>query len=133
MSAIDDHDQRFECVHNYLPMEDDQTAEFERMMSGDPKRRAEYVKKTLARRAYDEGAAEGLAAGMEKGMEKGMEVATPVARKAALAEVCELLLAGKFGPLPADVSDRLRALGETDLKALAVRVPAAASLAELGL
>jgi hypothetical protein len=106
-----------ECVHNYLSMEDEQRAEYQRMMSGVPTGRTEYMKKTLARHYYDEG----LAIGRDEG------------KHVTALEFAESLLAAKFGALPAEALAKLRELTDDELKAVALRALTTPSLDQLGL
>jgi hypothetical protein len=99
------------CVDRYLLLDAAGRAEFERFINADQEVRT--MTKGFIERAYDEG------------VEKG--------RLAAMFELVEALLEKKFGPLSAEIVDRLRQKPADDVRAMAVQIVSATSLAELGL
>jgi hypothetical protein len=104
--------QRFllgECVQAYLPLDPQQQAEFERLLTTESYRGVQAMNLT----SY------------EKGLQKGREEE----RRAVLRDQLE----EKFGPLSAQVQERLQQLPADRLVALTKAVLRAQSLRELGL
>jgi hypothetical protein len=100
--------QRFllgECVQAYLPLDEAQQREFERLVAGEPYQGVQAMNTTW----------------YEKGIEKGQR------------ESLRLLLDKKFGPLSPSVLVQLDGLPAERLSALLLAVLTANSLAELGL
>ncbi len=105
------------CVEAYIDVPEANLKQFHDMIDAKATGRVTAVNKT----SYDRG----IEAGMEKGVELG--------RRLAILELLEAQLQTKFGPLSADTTTALRALSDDQLKQLAVALPAATTLAELGL
>jgi hypothetical protein len=106
-----------ECVETYFELEDpEQQAEFERLMA-----QPEYEEaRTMAVTSY------------EKGLEKGRELE----RQRALDEqraMIAMLLEQKFGPLPAEVRERVHHMTDEQLCDVSSRLLDADSLADLHL
>ena len=94
-----------ECVQAYLPLDPQQQREFERLLATEPYRRVHAMNTTW----------------YEKGCEEG--------RRAAVRDLVE----EKFGPLSAQVQERLQQLAADRLVALTKAVLRAESLRDLGL
>lgn len=112
--------QRFllgECVEAYIDLPDAELTRFRGIIASNASGRVAAVNKTT----YD------------RGIEAGMEMGVELGRRLAVLELLEAQLQSKFGPLTADTTTALRAMSDDQLKQLAVTLPAAASLAELGL
>lgn len=62
-----------------------------------------------------------------------IEVAEEKARRAAVLELLEAQIVGRFGPLSEDSLARLRAMSDDAMRQVALNIHAAASLADLGL
>lgn len=108
--------QRFllgECVQAYLPLDEEQQREFERLIATEPYKGVQAVNKTW----YEKGVEKGL----EKGLEKGQ-------RELLVAQLEE-----RFGPLPVPARERLDHWSTDRLTGLAKGVLKAKSLRELGL
>jgi hypothetical protein len=104
--------QRFllgECVQVYLPLDEEQRREFERLVATEPYKGVQAVNKTW----YEKG--------VEKGVEKGQR------------ELLTTMLEEQFGPLPSAVQERLGQWPPDRLTGLAKGVLKAKSLRELGL
>lgn len=98
-----------ECVEAYLDVPETNLAQFHDMIDAKATGRVTPVNKT----SYD------------RGIEAG--------RRTATLELLEAQLQTKFGPPPAETLTALRAMSDDQLKRLAVSLPKATSLAELGL
>lgn len=108
--------QRFllgECVEAYLPLDVAQRAAYRRMIEGV----SEPGIKAMNETTYDRG--------LKKGREEG--------RRLALLELVEALLETKFPAQQPEVMDRVRQLPDDRLRELALAIPNAQSLADLGL
>lgn len=102
-----------ECVEAYLPVSDVEAARFQAIIEANATGRVSAVNKTRTDRAKDAGREEG--------------------RRIATLELLEAQLEAAFGPLSADTLTTLRAMPDDRLKQIAVALPKAKSLAELGL
>jgi hypothetical protein len=102
-----------ECVEAYLPVSEVEAARFQAIIEANATGRVSAVNKTRTDRAKDAGIQEG--------------------RRAAMLELLEAQLDAQFGPLSAETLTALRAMPDDRLKQLAVAVPKAKSLADLGL
>jgi hypothetical protein len=112
--------QRFllgECVQAYLPLDEAQQREFDRIAAGEPYRGVQAMNLT----SYEKGELKGKAEGIEQGALMG--------RRAVLLELIE----DRFGPLPPRLAERLEGLTLTELAGLRKAVALAKSLDELGL
>ena len=108
--------QRFllgECVQAYLPLDEAQKCEFERLVATEPYKGVQAMNTTWYER------------GIEKGIEKGIERE----RRASVRE----LLEEQFGPLSREVLTRLEQLSDERLPSLRKAILKAASLRDLGL
>jgi hypothetical protein len=104
--------QRFllaECVQAYLPLDEEQQREFEKLVATEPYQGVRAMNTTWFEK------------GIEKGIEKG--------RRETIRE----LLEDRFGALPPQAEQRLQALSTEELKSLRKALLHAASLKELGL
>jgi hypothetical protein len=112
--------QRFllgECVQAYLPLDEEQKREFERLIATEAYQGVRAMNVTW----FEKGIEEGIEKGIEKGVEKG--------RRELLLEQLE----ERFGPLPASTVERLRKLPVEQLKELGRAFVRAQSLRDLGL
>jgi hypothetical protein len=100
-----------------LPLDAEQQREFERMIATEPYAGVQAMNTTW----YEKG--------LEKGREEGREEGPQTERRAALRDLVE----EKFGPLSAEVEDRLQKLPADRLVALRKAVLRAQSLRDLGL
>ncbi|HXG10230.1 MAG TPA: DUF4351 domain-containing protein [Gemmataceae bacterium] len=98
-----------ECVQAYLPLNEEQRREFDRLLATGPYRGVQAMNITWYER------------GVEKGVEKGQR------------ELLREQLEERFGPLSLSVVDRLEQLPADRLKALGRAMLRAQSLRELGL
>ena len=69
----------------------------------------------------------------DRGIETGMENGIETGRRVGQLEFLEAMLDSKFGPLSPECLDRLYRLPDDRLLAIARAIPAAGSLAELGI
>ncbi len=108
--------QRFllgECVQAYLPLDDEQQREFQKLVATEPYRGVQAMNTTWFERGIEEG--------IEKGIEKGHR------------ELLREQLEERFGPLSETVLARLRQLPADQLSSLGRALMRAKSLRELGL
>jgi hypothetical protein len=108
--------QRFllaECVQAYLPLDDAQQEEFERLVAAESNSGVQTMRATW----FEQGEAIGEAKGLELGQRKMLVV----------------LLEERFGPLGPQARDRLNSLPSQRLEELARALLRAESLKELGL
>jgi hypothetical protein len=104
--------QRFllgECVQAYLPVDEQQKQELEQLLETESYSEVRAMNKTI----------------YEEGIEKGRRVGQ-------LELVCSML-ERRFGPVSADLRTHVEQLSMEELGRLALRIGAAATLAELGL
>src|SRR5947208_2996285 len=106
-----------ECVQAYLPLDEVQQGEFERLVATEPYKGIQPMTRTLATVWYEKGREEGR----EEGLETGRR------------ELVRGLLEERFNPLPASALERLERLPAEQLTALGKAVLRAQSLQELGL
>ena len=109
-----------ECVQAYLPLDEEQQREFERIVQAPPYGGVKAMNTTW----YEKGMEKGIETGLEKGIEKGIEKE----RRRTLVD----LLEGQFGPLESSVLEMLDQTSSEQLPS-ARRVARAKSLQELGL
>jgi len=112
--------QRFllgECVQAYLPLDETQQREFERLVASEPYRGVQAMNTTW----YEKGIEQGITKGIEQGMEKG--------QREALRKVLE----ARFSPLSAGTLKKLAQLPMDRLLALLEKALTADSLRDLGL
>lgn len=108
--------QRFllgECVEAYLQLNEGEKQELEQILMTDTYAEVHTMNQTT----------------YEKGIEKGIEMG----RREGQRQVVEDLLANRFSPLSEATRSHLEQLSMEDLRALAVKIASASSLAELGL
>ncbi len=110
-----------ECVEAYLPVSDVESGRFQAIIEANATGRVSAVNKTRTDRAKDAGREEGLQQGLQEG------------RRVAMLELLEAQLDAQFGPLSAETQSALRAMPDDRLKQLAVAVPRAKALTDLGL
>ena len=112
--------QRFllsECVEAYLPVEPGEREELERTL-----RTETYTEvQTMTQTTYEKGIEQGI----EKGIEKG--------RRQGQVELVMSILEERFGTPSSATRARLEELSMAELRGLALKIGAAASLADLGL
>ena len=116
--------QRFllgECVQAYLPLDEEQQRELENLLQSKPYVEVRAMNQTI----YEKGFEEGIGTGIEKGIEKG--------RLQGQRELVYSLIEDRFGPVPEAVRHDLERLPEEQLRRLALKIGAAASLTALGL
>ena len=123
--------QRFllgECVQAYLPLNDEQQRQFERLLASEAYSGVQAMNTT----SYEKGLQKGLEKAQamnttwyEKGLEKGLEKGQ--------RELLRDLLETKFAPLSASVLERLDRLPAERVRALGKAILKANSLQELGL
>jgi hypothetical protein len=112
--------QRFllgECVQAYLPLDETQKREFERLLATETYHGVKAMNTTW----YEKGIEEGIEKGIEEGIEKE--------RRESLRE----LLEARFGPLPPGVLSRLEEIPAERLQPFRRASIDARSLGELGL
>lgn len=112
--------QRFllgECVQAYLPLDERQQREYEKLVATETYRGVQAMNVTW----YEKGVEKGI----EKGIEKG--------REQAQREMLRVLLDERFGPLPPQVQERLETMPGAQLSSLTRAVLRASSLRDLGL
>jgi hypothetical protein len=102
-----------ECVQAYLPLDDEQQQEFQRLMATEPYQGVQAMNTTW----------------YEKGIEQGIERGIEQGRRQLLQEQLD----ERFGPLSPAVQERLRQLPAERLTALAKALLRAQSLRDLGL
>ena len=78
--------------------------------------------------ARQEGMQEGMEQGMERGMERGMEQGVRQGRVEGERTVLERQLRRRFGPVPAELTERLRQASTADLETWAENVLDASTL-----
>src|SRR5258708_11377748 len=88
-----------ECVQAYLPMDDQQQSEFQRLVTGEAYAGVRAVNTTW----YEKG--------IEMGMEKGMAEGEDRGRRAMLRDMLE----HRFGPVSQAVAERLQQLSREQL------------------
>ncbi len=111
--------QRFllgDCVQAYLPLDEAQRHEFERLVATEPYRGVEAMNKT----SFD--------LGHEQGVEQGLKQGRDQERRQLLREQLE----DRFGPLSPQVQEQLRQWPAERLAPLVKRILDAQSLRELG-
>ncbi len=101
-----------DCVQAYLPLNEQQQREFERLVTGEPYSGVQAMNVTW----YDKG--------MEKGIEKGRELE----RRTLLRELLET----QFPSLPDSVVERVQQLSASEIGRLIKKLPQARSLQDLG-
>jgi hypothetical protein len=106
-----------ECVQAYLPLDEEQQREFERLVVTEPYQGLRAMNTTW----FEKGVQQGIQQGREEGMEAG--------RREMLREQLE----ERFGPLAPPVVERLQQLPRERVLALSKTVLRAQSLRELGL
>lgn len=102
-----------ECVEAYLPVDEEASRRFRSIIESNATGRVYAVNKTT----YDRGREAGLEAGIRAGR----------------LELLEAQLDAQFGPPTAETLAKLRAVSDDQLKQLAVALPKAKTLADLGL
>jgi hypothetical protein len=102
-----------ECVQAYLPLDEEQQQQFERLVATEPYRGVQVMKQTIASTWYEKG--------LEQGLEKGQRT------------LLRGLLEARFGPLSAAVLERLQQLPADHLEPLGKALLQAQSLKELRL
>jgi len=112
--------QRFllgECVQAYLPMDEEATREFERLLTSEKYHGVQAMNTT----SYEKGLEKGIEKGIEKGLEKGQR------------EILRMLIDERFGPVSPAVLERIEQLPAAQLKPLGKALVRAQSLRDLGL
>jgi len=127
--------QRFllgECVQAYLPLDDEQQRQFERLLASEAYSGVQAMNTT----SYEKGLQKGLEKAQvmnttwyEKGLEQGLEQGLERGQRKLLHEQLE----AKFGPLSASALERLDHLPAERIWALGKAILKANSLRELGL
>jgi flagellar biosynthesis/type III secretory pathway protein FliH len=110
-----------ECVQAYLPLDEQQQGEFERLVATEPYQGLRAMNTTWFEKGVQQGVQQGIQQGWEKGMEAG--------RREMLREQLE----ERFGPLAPPVIERFQQLPRERVLALSKAVLRAESLRELGL
>jgi hypothetical protein len=108
--------QRFllaECVQSYLPLDEQQKQELERLLQTETYAEVRTMNKTV----YEEG--------LEKGLEQG--------RRVGHLDLVWAMLDERFGPVPVNLRTRLEHLSLQELRRLALKIGTAQSLIELDL
>jgi hypothetical protein len=106
-----------ECVQAYLPLDEEQQQEFQRLVTGEPYRGVQAMNTTWFEK------------GLEKGRQEGLEEGKVEGRRQVLREQLE----ERFGPLSSSVLERLEQASVDHVKALGKMLLQAQSLHELGL
>ena len=100
-----------DCVEAYLPLDEQQQREYERLMLGTPQTKVKAMNKT----SFDKGLESGIEKGREEGIEKGIEKGI---QKTILRQGTR-----RFGPPSNEIEGRIRALhDETSLEELSERI-----------
>ena len=110
-----------ECVQAYLPLDEAQQREFERLLASEPYKGVQAMRVTMAEQAEARGEARGEAKGEARGLVRGQR------------KTLALQLEQQFGPLSPQVRERLESLPTERLDELTCSVLQAKSLQELGL
>jgi hypothetical protein len=128
--------QRFllgECVQAYLPLDEAQHREFERLVATESYQGVQAMNVTVYEKGMEKGTKKGMEKGMkegiEQGIEKGIEKGIEQERRASVRE----LLAEQFGSLSPAVLRKLDELSLDRLQVLRTAILKAGSLRELGL
>jgi hypothetical protein len=108
-------------VQAYLPLDEKQQREFERLLASEPYKGVQAMRVTMAETMAQQAEARGKARGEAEGLVRGQR------------KTLALLLEQQFGPLPAQVRERLESLPPERLDELTCSVLRAKSLQELGL
>ncbi len=106
-----------ECVQAYLPLDEAQQQEYERIVAGEP-----YQGVTAMNTTW-----------FEKGIKKGREEGREEGREIGLRDVLPDQLQDRFGPLPDKVLDRLQKMSGEELTKVGKALVRAKSLKDLGL
>jgi hypothetical protein len=126
-----------ECVQAYLPLDEDQEREFERLLASEPYKGARAMNLTWFDRGVLQGMEQGRLQGMEQGRLQGMEQGRlqgmEQGRLQAQRDVLRSLLAEKFGTLSRAVLEQIDAKSADELAALTRKLLTAKSLRDLGL
>jgi hypothetical protein len=122
-----------ECVQAYLPLDEAQQQEFQRLVASEPYKGVQAMNKTWYEKGFEQGQATVNTTWYEKGVEKGrhegIEKGVEKERRDSLRE----LLEERFGPLAQGVLARLEELPVEHLQPLRRAALKAQSLDELDL
>jgi hypothetical protein len=114
-----------ECVQAYLPLDQGQMREFEGLLQSESYAEVRAMNQTM----YEKGIEKGIEEGIEKGWQEGRQEG----RLEGRIEVVIIMLQHRFGVLPDVIRPALERLSEEELRVLALKIPDASSLADLGL
>jgi len=106
----------FDCIETYMVLNDEQQAEYERLLQTE----------------QFQGAARMATTSLEKGLEKGLEQGRKLGIAVGERKIVSLQLTRRFGDLNEDVTVWLEGLDEQQLAVIAERILDAKSLEELG-
>ncbi len=126
-----------DCVQAYLPLDEAQSVEFERILLRPEYEGARAMNKTSFELGHETGMERGIERGMERGMargmERGMEQGMERGRNQGHRELVIAVLEGRFGPLSGEALSKIEQLSDLRILQLARDIGKAQSLAELGL
>jgi hypothetical protein len=114
-----------DCVQAYLPLDEAQSVEFERILLQPEYEGARAMNKTSFELGHETGMERGIERGMARGMERG--------RNQGHRELVIAVLEGRFGPLSKEALSKIEQLSDLRILQLARDIGKAQSLAELGL
>ncbi len=109
----------------YLPLDEAQSVEFERILLRPEYEGARAMNKTSFELGHETGMERGIERGMARGMERG--------RNQGHRELVIAVLEGRFGPLSEEALSKIEQLSDLRILQLARDIGKAQSLAELGL
>ena len=113
----------------YLPLDEAQSIEFERILLRPEYEGARAMNKTSFELGHETGMERGIERGMARGMERGIERG----RNQGHRELVIAVLEGRFGPLSEEALSKIEQLSDLRILQLARDICKAQSLAELGL
>jgi len=106
-----------ECVQAYLPLEEEQLREFENLLQSESYAEVRAMNQTM----YEKGIEKGIEKGRQEGWQEGQ------------VDLVSSLIQNRLGVAPETIRPALERLSAEELHRLALEVPAASSLADLGL
>ncbi len=124
--------QRFllsECVHAYIPLDEEQKRKFDDILSGTPYRGVQAMNTTW----FEKGKQIGVQEGEQIGIQKGEQIGKRKGHQEGELKVLQRLLTRRFGTLSDVVLQRLQGLTTDEIEMLVDAVLDGKSLQELGL
>jgi flagellar biosynthesis/type III secretory pathway protein FliH len=118
-----------DCVQAYLPLDEAQSVEFERILLQSEYEGARAMNKTSFELGHETNMERGIERGLARGMERGMEQGCNQGHRELVIAVLE----GRFGPLSEEALSKIDQLSDLRILQLARSIGNAQSLSELGL